>query len=51
MILFEEIGGVGKIILNRPDKFHSVVRELALELQKVLDYCEKSNNIRRKLLW
>ena len=46
MILFEEIGGVGKIILNRPDKFHSVIRELALELQKVLDYCEKSNNIR-----
>ena len=41
MILFEIIDGVGKITLNRPDKFHSVVRELALELQRALEKCDK----------
>ena len=41
MILFEIIDGVAKITFNRPDKFHSVVRELALELQEVLEKCKK----------
>ncbi len=41
MILFEIIEGVAKITFNRPDKFHSVVRELALELQEVLEKCKK----------
>tara|TARA_B100001758_G_C18201959_1_gene500328 strand:- start:27 stop:797 length:771 start_codon:yes stop_codon:yes gene_type:complete len=50
MILFEIIDGVGKITLNRPEKFHSVIRELALELQEVLDKCQKDNNIRAVLI-
>ncbi|MEE2931295.1 MAG: enoyl-CoA hydratase-related protein [Bacteroidota bacterium] len=50
MILFETIEGVGKITLNRPDKFHSVVRELALELQNVLDQCQQNNDIRAVLI-
>ena len=31
------------ITLNRPEKFHSVVRELALKLQKVLDECAEKD--------
>ena len=50
MILFEIINGVGKITLNRPDKFHSVVRELALELQKVLEECATNQSIRSVLI-
>ena len=46
MILFEITEGVGKITLNRPEKFHSVVRELALDLQRALDECAKNNEIR-----
>ena len=50
MILFETIEGVGKITLNRPEKFHSVVRELALKLQKVLDECAEQDEIRSVLI-
>ena len=50
MILFEIINGVGKITLNRPDKFHSVIRELALELQKVLEECATNQSIRAVLI-
>ena len=50
MILFEITNGVGKISLNRPDKFHSVVRELALELQKTLEECAKNPSIRAVLI-
>ena len=50
MILFEIINGVGKITLNRPNKFHSVVRELALELQKALEECAKNQSIRAVLI-
>ncbi len=50
MVLFEIIDGVGKITLNRPEKFHSVIRELALELQEVLDKCQKDDNIRAVLI-
>ena len=39
MIQFKKIGAVGKIILNRPDKYNSFVREMALELQKILGIC------------
>ena len=39
MIKYEFIDGVGKITLNRPEKYHSFVREMALQLQDVLDKC------------
>jgi len=45
-IKFEVIGGVGKITLNRPDKYNSFNREMALEMQKRLDQCESSKEIR-----
>lgn len=38
--------GVAYITLNRPDKFNSVNRELALGLQKFLDDCMKDDNVR-----
>ena len=50
MILFEKIDNVGKITLNRPEKFHSFVREMALELQKNLDICEENSDIRSVMI-
>ena len=38
--------GVGKIVLNRPEKFNSFVREMALDLQKALDDCESNKEVR-----
>ena len=50
MIQFEKIDGVGKITLNRPEKFHSFVREMALELQNVLNKCKEDNEVRAILI-
>ena len=50
MIQFEKTDGVGKITLNRPEKFHSFVREMALELQKTLEICEEDSNIRSVMI-
>ena len=46
MIQFDRIGSVGKITLNRPDKYNSFVREMALEVQKKLDDCRSDETIR-----
>jgi len=45
-ILFEKIGGVAKITLNRPNVFNSFNREMALAFQQRLDECEKDDTIR-----
>jgi 2-(1,2-epoxy-1,2-dihydrophenyl)acetyl-CoA isomerase len=45
-ILFEMRNSVGIITLNRPEKFNSFNREMALILQKVLDECATDKNIR-----
>ncbi len=50
MIHFEKIDDVGKITLNRPEKFHSFVREMALKLQETLDICEKDDEIRSVMI-
>ena len=50
MIQYELIEGVGKITLNRPDKYHSFVREMALQLQEVLDNCKKDKAVRAILI-
>ena len=50
MIQFEKRDGVGKITLNRPEKFHSFVREMALELQNALDKCKEDNEVRAILI-
>ena len=50
MIQYEIIDGVGKITLNRPDKYHSFVREMALQLQETLDKCNENNEVRAILI-
>lgn len=49
-ILTETQGHVAIIKLNRPDKFHSFNREMALGLQEALDAAEADKNIRAILL-
>ncbi|MCB0400537.1 MAG: 2-(1,2-epoxy-1,2-dihydrophenyl)acetyl-CoA isomerase [Flavobacteriales bacterium] len=43
---FKIENGVGIIKLNRPDKFNSFVRQMAFDLQKALDECEKDQAVR-----
>jgi len=50
MIQFEIVSGVGKITLNRPDKYHSFVREMALKLQEKLDKCNDNKEVRSILI-
>tara|TARA_R110002050_G_C8962353_1_gene514582 strand:+ start:13697 stop:14476 length:780 start_codon:yes stop_codon:yes gene_type:complete len=45
-IKFEVIKGVGVIRLNRPDKYNSFVREMALDMQKRLSQCAEDKSIR-----
>lgn len=45
-ILFERMGAVGKITLNRPEKYNAFIREMAFQLQQVLDECAKDAAIR-----
>ena len=45
-ILLEITNGVGKIFLNRTEKFNSFNREMALQLQAVLDDCEQNDIVR-----
>ena len=50
MIDHKIIDGVCKITLNRPDKYHSFVREMALKLQEALDKCNENNEVRAILI-
>ncbi len=50
MIEFEIVSGVGKITLNRPEKYHSFVREMALTLQETLDKCNDNADVRSILI-
>lgn len=45
-ILFEQIGAVGKITLNRPQVYNSFNREMALALQQCLDICRDDASVR-----
>ncbi len=45
-ILFELKNAVGFITLNRPEKFNSFNRSMALMMQKVLDDCVAKNEVR-----
>lgn len=49
-ILSETIGGVAVIKLNRPNKFHSFNREMALGLQEALDTAKTDDAIRCLLI-
>ena len=50
MILFEKIDAVGKITLNRPEKYNSFVRKMALLLQEKLAECANNDSIRCVLI-
>ena len=50
MIQFKIVRGVGKITLNRPEKYHSFVREMALKLQEKLDKCNDNKEVRSILI-
>lgn len=45
-ISYQFDAGVGTITLNRPDKYNSFVREMALAFQKQLDVCEEDDTVR-----
>jgi 2-(1,2-epoxy-1,2-dihydrophenyl)acetyl-CoA isomerase len=49
-ILSEKIGSVLKLTLNRPDKFNSFNRAMALQLQEQLDLAAKDDQVRAVLL-
>ena len=45
-VLYNKLSGLATITFNRPDKYNSFVREMALEVQKVLDDASADPNIR-----
>jgi 2-(1,2-epoxy-1,2-dihydrophenyl)acetyl-CoA isomerase len=49
-ILYTVEDQVGRITLNRPDVFNSFNREMALQLQNVLDECRDNADVRAVLL-
>ena len=49
-VLSEIKDGVAVITLNRPDKFNSFNREMALLLQQILDDCKEDVNVRCVLI-
>lgn len=49
-ISFEKINHVGIITLNRPEKYNSFVRAMALQLQEVLEACTVDSNVRCVLI-
>lgn len=50
MIKSEITNNVGKIYLNRPDKYHSFIREMALKLQNVLNEFKNNEDVRTILI-
>ena len=46
MIQFEIINNVGKITLNRPGKYHSFIKDMAIQLQNILDKFNENKSIR-----
>lgn len=49
-IQFEIESGVARITLNNPDKLNSFNRDMAVELQDILDECKSNKEIRAVLL-
>jgi len=45
-VLLNKENGVGYITLNRPDKYNSFNREMAMELQESLDDCANDDDVR-----
>ncbi|HXS35737.1 MAG TPA: enoyl-CoA hydratase-related protein [Flavipsychrobacter sp.] len=45
-VLYNKEKGVAYLTLNRPEKYNSYNREMALQLQSLLDDCEKDETVR-----
>lgn len=45
-LTFEIKDNVGIITLNRPEKYNSVIRDLAVAFQEKLDFCQDSDEVR-----
>ena len=45
-ITFTVEEGVGRIDLNRPEKYNSFVREMAMAFQEILDVCAVDSQVR-----
>ncbi|HSC54809.1 MAG TPA: enoyl-CoA hydratase-related protein [Phnomibacter sp.] len=45
-ILYERVGAVAKITLNRPERYNAFNRAMALQLQEVLDECSTNQDVR-----
>jgi 2-(1,2-epoxy-1,2-dihydrophenyl)acetyl-CoA isomerase len=45
-VLLQKENGVGLITLNRPDKYNSFNREMAMQLQAALDDCAQDDDVR-----
>ena len=50
MIQFEFLDGVGIIRLDREEKYHAFIREMALQLQDILDKCDNDSKVRTILI-
>tara|TARA_B100000902_G_scaffold201890_1_gene192403 strand:+ start:11552 stop:12322 length:771 start_codon:yes stop_codon:yes gene_type:complete len=50
MIQLEIKDSVAKITLDRPDKYHSFIREMALKMQELLEQCNKDDSVRAILI-
>jgi 2-(1,2-epoxy-1,2-dihydrophenyl)acetyl-CoA isomerase len=50
MIIFEKKENIGLIKLNRPEKFNSVIKALAMEFQAALDDCNQDDQIRAVII-
>ena len=45
-LIFEKNGPIGRLTLNRPEKYNSFTRELALSMQEALKRCRDEEGIR-----
>ncbi len=50
MLIFEKKGSIAYITLNRPEKYNSINKELALSIQSALDDCAADKAIRAVVL-
>jgi len=46
MLIFEKKDNIAYLTLNRPEKFNSINKPLAMDIQKALDDCQSDENIR-----
>ena len=50
LVMYNYIDSVAVLTLNRPEKYHAFVKEMAIELQNLLDRSEQDKNVRSILI-